>query len=90
MQRNEGHIVPNINHVWDEIAYFQIGDVPGRKEPGTGEVNYRNVFKHIYERAQKAGTEFVMGMEHGNAFPGKEGEQKLIDAYVAADGFAVT
>jgi hypothetical protein len=26
-------------------------------------------------------------MEHGNAFPGKEGEQKLIDAYVAADAF---
>ena len=24
---------------------FQVGDVPGRKEPGTGEVNWRNVFK---------------------------------------------
>jgi len=26
-------------------------------------------------------------MEHGNAAPGKEGEQKLIDAYVWSDGF---
>ncbi len=88
MQRNEGHIIPNIDHVWEEIAYFQVGDVPGRKEPGTGEMNYRNIFRHIYERARKAGTEFIVGMEHGNAFPGKEGEQKLIDAYVAADAFS--
>jgi hypothetical protein len=26
-------------------------------------------------------------MEHGNAKPGKEGEQALIDAYIAADSF---
>ena len=26
--------------------YFQIGDNPGRKEPGTGEMNYKNIFKH--------------------------------------------
>jgi len=26
-----------------------VGDVPGRHEPGTGEINYRNVFKAIYE-----------------------------------------
>lgn len=87
MQRNEGHVIPNINHVWDEIAYFQIGDVPGRKEPGTGELNYRNIFKHVHDRALKEGRGFVFGMEHGNAFPGVEGEQKLIDAYVAADSF---
>jgi hydroxypyruvate isomerase len=90
MQRNEGHVIPNIDHVWSEIAYFQIGDVPGRKEPGTGELNYRNIFKYIYDRSKKAGVEFVMGMEHGNAFAGAEGEQKLIDAYVAADGFAIS
>lgn len=87
MQRNEGHVIPNINHVWSEIGYFQTGDVPGRKEPGTGELNYRNIFKHIHDKAKKAGVEFVFGMEHGNAFPGVEGEQKLIDAYVAADSF---
>ncbi len=90
MQRNEGHVIPNIDHAWSEIGYFQVGDVPGRKEPGTGELNYRNIFKHIYDRSRKAGTEFIMGMEHGNAFPGAEGEQKLIDAYVAADSFAPT
>ena len=48
---------------WDEIAYFQAGDNPGRNEPGTGEINYRNVFKHIHGK----GFTGVVGMEHGNA-----------------------
>ncbi len=89
MQRNEGHLIPNIDLVWNEIGYFQIGDVPGRKEPGTGEINYRNVFRHIHGRMTKEGRDFVFGMEHGNALPGKEGEQKLIEAYVEADSFQV-
>ena len=87
MQRNEGHLIPHIDLAWDEIAYFQIGDVPGRKEPGTGEINYRNVFRHIHAKATQGGQTFVLGMEHGNAEPGREGDRKLIDAYVTADGF---
>ena len=83
MQRNEGDIVQHINLAWNEIAYFQIGDNPGRKEPGTGEMNYRNLFRHISAK----GYDGVFGMEHGNSKPGKEGEQALIDAYVAADSF---
>lgn len=83
MQRNEGDIINNINKSWDETAYFQIGDNPGRKEPGTGEMNYRNIFKHIYNKGYKG----VMGMEHGNAVPGKEGEVALIKAYREADAF---
>ena len=76
-----------MNWAWEEIGYFQIGDVPGRKEPTSGEMNYKNIFKHIHEKAKAANREFVLGMEHGNAFPGKEGEQKLIDAYVWSDAF---
>jgi hydroxypyruvate isomerase len=83
MQRNEGDIVAHIDHAWSEIAYFQIGDNPGRKEPGTGEMNYKNLFRHI----RKKGFDGIFGMEHGNAKPGREGEQALIDAYVAADTF---
>jgi hydroxypyruvate isomerase len=83
MQRNEGDIIAHIDQAWSEIAYFQIGDNPGRKEPGTGEMNYRNIFRHIRDK----GFDGVFGMEHGNAKPGKEGEQALIDAYVAADAF---
>jgi hydroxypyruvate isomerase len=83
MQRNEGNILPNIDMCWDEIAYFQIGDNPGRKEPTTGEINYKNIFKHIYDKGYRG----IMGMEHGNAAPGKEGELSLIRAYRECDSF---
>ncbi len=83
MQRNEGNIIANINKTWDEIGYFQIGDNPGRKEPGTGEMNYKNIFKHIYDKGYRG----IMGMEHGNAKPGKGGELALIKAYRDADAF---
>lgn len=83
MQRNEGNIINNLKAAWEEIAYLQVGDNPGRKEPGTGEMNYRNIFKFIYESGYKG----ILGMEHGNALPGKEGEAKLIQAYRDADDF---
>jgi len=83
MQRNEGNIIANINKVWEETGYFQIGDNPGRNEPGTGEMNYKNIFKHIYNKGYKG----ILGMEHGNSIPGKEGEMELIKAYRDADSF---
>lgn len=82
-QITEGNLIPNIDACWDEIGYFQAGDNPGRKEPGTGEINYRNVFQLIHKKGFKG----IIGMEHGNSMKGKEGEQAVIDAYVAADGF---
>lgn len=82
-QITEGNLIPNLDLAWEEIAYFQIGDNPGRKEPTTGEVNFHNVFKHLYEK----GYHGVMGMEHGNSKPGKEGESAVIDAYVNCDNF---
>ncbi|MEQ8415021.1 MAG: TIM barrel protein [Imperialibacter sp.] len=83
MQRNEGNLIANINLTWEEIAYFQIGDNPGRKEPTTGEINYRNVFKHIYDKGYRG----VMGMEHGISKSGKEGEMALVAAYREVDNF---
>ena len=82
-QITEGNLLPNLDACWDEIAYVQSGDNPGRKEPGTGGINYRNVFQHL----AKKGYRGVIGMEHGNAKPGVEGEQAVIDAYRAADSF---
>lgn len=82
-QITEGNLIPNIDASWDEIAYFQIGDNPGRKEPTTGEINYRNVFKHIHGKGFKG----IMGMEHGNAGQGKAGEQAVIEAYKQSDDF---
>lgn len=83
MQKNEGHLIHNMNLTWDEIAYIQVGDNPGRNEPTTGEINYKNVFKHIYEKGFKG----IVGMEHGNAKKGKEGEAALIKAYREVDNF---
>ncbi len=83
MQRNDGHLIPTIEQCWDEIAYFQIGDNPGRNEPTTGEINYKNIFKFIYDKGYRG----VMGMEHGNFYPGKEGELAVIKAYRESDGF---
>ena len=89
MQRNEGNIIKNIDLVWDETGYFQIGDNPGRKEPTSGEMNYKNIFQHIYKKAKDSGREFVLGMEHGNSIKGKEGETALIKAYVESDNFEI-
>ncbi len=80
-QISEGNLIPNIDQCWDEIAYFQCGDNPGRNEPGTGEINYRRVFAHL--RAK--GWTGVVGMEHGKSQRGAEGEQALLRAYRDAD-----
>lgn len=86
-QITEGNLIPNIDRCWDEIAYFQAGDNPGRKEPGTGEINYRSVFKYIHDRSKTENRDFIIGMEHGNSKPGKAGELAVIQAYREADAF---
>ncbi|MFG0259580.1 MAG: hydroxypyruvate isomerase family protein [Phycisphaerales bacterium JB041] len=82
-QITEGNLIPNIDLAWSEIAYFQVGDNPGRREPGTGEINYRNVFRHIHGK----GFTGVVGMEHGKSMGGPEGEDALVNAYRSADAF---
>jgi hydroxypyruvate isomerase len=82
-QISEGNLIPNMDKAWSEIGYFQVGDNPGRKEPGTGEINYRNVFRHIHEK----GYTGIVGMEHGNSMAGAEGEWAVIRAYQQADDF---
>ena len=82
-QVTEGNLIPNLEMAWDEIGYFQVGDNPGRKEPTTGEINYRNIFKHLHNKGFKG----IIGMEHGNSKPGKDGEKAVIEAYRACDDF---
>ncbi len=53
VQIMEGNLIQNIRAHIDRIGHFHVGDVPGRHEPGTGEINYRNVFKAIYELADR-------------------------------------
>ena len=82
-QITEGNLIPNIDMAWDEIAYFQVGDNPGRKEPTTGEINYKNLFRHLHKKGYKG----IIGMEHGNSRDGAEGERMVIDAYREVDQF---
>jgi hydroxypyruvate isomerase len=85
-QITEGNLIPNIDKAWDEIGAFHLGDNPGRKEPTSGEINYKNIFKHLY----KKGYNGALCMEHGNSHgKGKEAEKALIAAYRACDSFDV-
>ena len=82
-QIQEGNLIPNIEACWDEIAYYPLGDNPGRNEPNTGEINYKNIFKYIHQR----GYNGILGMEHGNSKLKKEGEIAVIEAYKTVDNF---
>lgn len=84
-QIGEGHLIYNFDKCFDEIAYVQTGDTPGRNEPYTGEVNYKNVLKFIFHK----GYTGIVGMEHGLSKQGKEGELAVIKAYRDADDFPI-
>jgi hydroxypyruvate isomerase len=84
-QITEGNIIPNIEAAWNHIAAFHLGDNPGRNEPTTGEINFKNVFKYIYSRQYQG----VLCMEHGRSIKGKEGEARVIQAYRECDSFEV-
>jgi hydroxypyruvate isomerase len=47
MQRTEGDLCATMDAHWPLIGHIQIADVPGRHEPGTGEINYPFVLDHI-------------------------------------------
>ena len=83
-QVSEGNLINNIRRYYEFIGYFQVGDVPGRNEPGTGEVNWRNVFKAIHE----LGYEGIIGMEHGLSQPGMAGLLRCFEEYKKADSWA--
>jgi len=82
-QITEGNLIPNIDAAWSEIAAFHLGDTPGRNEPTTGEINFKNVFKYIYSRKYDG----VLCMEHGVSNNTKEGELHVIQAYRECDSF---
>ena len=82
-QITEGNLIPNIEAAYSEIGAFHVGDNPGRKEPTTGEINYRNVFKYLYEK----GYSGTICMEHGRSIQGKEGEERVLAAYREVDSF---
>ena len=85
LQVTQGNLIRDFQQYYDFVGYIQTGDVPGRKEPGTGEVNYKNVLKAIYDKGYRG----IIGMEHGWSVPGMEGFLRCVKAYRAADDFEV-
>ncbi|MFN7947550.1 MAG: TIM barrel protein [Blastocatellia bacterium] len=83
LQITQGNLINSFRQCVKLVGYIQSGDVPGRKEPGTGEVNYRNVLKAIYD----AGYTDILGMEHGTSLPGRDGVLKMFEAYKQADAW---
>jgi hydroxypyruvate isomerase len=47
MQIMEGNIINTIENNLDVIGHMQLADNPGRHEPGTGELNYPEIFRMI-------------------------------------------
>lgn len=84
-QISEGNIINHIDQYYDLIGYYQTGDVPGRREPYTGEMNYRNIFRHLHNKGYKG----LIGLEHGMSQTGDAGFRKVVDAYRQADGFEI-
>ncbi|MCY7352608.1 MAG: TIM barrel protein [Cytophagaceae bacterium] len=81
VQIQEGHLLPTLDYAWDEIAYIQMGDTPGRKEPTSGEINYPNVLQHLYNKGYRG----FVGLEHGLSRPGEEGARNALQAYRSID-----
>lgn len=61
MQIMEGNIIETIKEGIETFGYFHVADVPGRFEPGTGELNYTNIVKVLKEvnYSGKIGFEFT-------------------------------
>lgn len=66
----EGNIIQDITRNISKIAHFHVADVPGRHEPGTGEINYANVFRAI----AATGYQGFVGLEFK---PSKDAEETL-------------
>ncbi len=58
-QITEGNLIQNVTQNIGKIGHFHVADVPGRHQPGTGEINYGNVFRAIV----KAGYSGFLGLE---------------------------
>ena len=81
VQIQEGNIIPTLDYAWDEVAYMQIGDTPGRNEPSSGEINFVNVLQHVQDKGYRG----FMGMEHGISKRGREGNLAALAAYRSVD-----
>ena len=69
MQRMEGELINTMTGLMDKIGHIQLADNPGRHEPGTGEINFDNLFKAI----DASGYDGWVGCEYIPATTTEEG-----------------
>jgi len=48
-QRQAGNLIEKLEKNIDQVGLVHIADVPGRHQPGTGEVNYTNIYRKLAE-----------------------------------------
>lgn len=65
VQSEEGSITSRLHAVYDHIGHIQVGDVPGRGEPGTGEIR----FPFILDEIEKLGWQGWIGCEYTPSTP---------------------
>ncbi|WP_049904094.1 hydroxypyruvate isomerase family protein [Halococcus agarilyticus] len=75
-QITEGNVIENFSEHVEFIDYFHIADVPGRHEPGTGEVNYENVLEAIDE----TGYDGYVGLEYSPRSDAEETVESVLDS----------
>lgn len=76
-QITEGNVIRNFQSNIDRIGHFHVGDNPGRQEPGTGELNYSNIFKAISETGYDGFVSLECGRSKGTA----EAMQSTLDCF---------
>lgn len=74
MQVMEGNLITSLTHNLDVIGHVHVADVPGRHQPGTGEINYANVFKALRE----AGYSHYVGFEFAPTVPSEQAASETL------------
>ncbi len=74
-QRESGNLLETLDRAWNHVGAIQIADCPGRCEPGTGEINFENVLRHIRTKAWDG----LIELEHAASVPGRAGEIAVLD-----------
>lgn len=81
-QIGEGNLIELVRRCGDAIGEIQIADVPGRCEPGTGEINYPAIAAALRE----IGYTGTVGMEAWASGAGTAGSEAALEAFRAAFG----
>ena len=76
MQLEDGDLIEKFTAAADMVGYVQLGDVPGRHQPGTGEVNHVNLLKAI----RAGGYSGPMGLEY---YPADQDNAKAVSDAIA-------